>query len=52
MANTISQKKTKDSKNKPISVKLPPRDKIFGIESEIFFCKVEDGNKTEEGEES
>ena len=52
MAKTISKKiSVKASSSKP-SWKPPPGDKTFGIEPEIRFYAIEDGDKTEEGSES
>ena len=49
MAKTISKKiSVKASASKP-SWKSPPGDKNFGIEPEIRFYAIEDGDKTEEG---
>ena len=52
MATTISKKiYVKASADKP-SVKPPPRYKTFGLEAEIRFYAIEDGDETEKGEES
>ena len=52
MVNTTSKKiSVKSSKAKPLG-KPPPGDKTMGLEPEICFYKLEDGNDNTEGEES
>ena len=51
MAKTVSLKSTRASIAKP-NTKPLPRDKTLGIDPVIFFYEIEDGNNTEEGEES
>ena len=52
MAKTISRKiSVKASAAKPLG-KPPPGDKTPGLEPAIRFYELEDGDKTEEGEES
>ena len=52
MAKTISRKcSVKDSADKPL-VKTPLGDKTPGIDPEICFHELEEGDKNEEGEES
>ena len=52
MAKTISKIiSVKASAPNPL-VKPPPRDKTLGVETVIRFYELEDGDKTEEGEES
>ena len=52
MARSIStkMKTVKASTAKP-NVKPPPRDNFIGIEPDIHVYEIEDGDKTEEGEE-
>ena len=50
--NTISQKKEKNALAvKPIYFKPPTGDKTLGIETEIRFYEIEEGDNTEEVEE-
>ena len=52
MAKTISKKiSVKASAAKPLG-KFPPRDKTIGIDPEICFYAIEDGDETEEVEEA
>ena len=52
MAKTISSKSSvKASAAKPLG-NPPPGDKTLGIEPATRFYKIEDGDKTEEGEEA
>ena len=52
MAKTISKKiSVKASTAKPLG-KPPPGDKTCGIEPDIRFYEIEDGDETEKGEES
>ena len=52
MAKTISKKRSvKASASKP-SGKNPTGDKTFGIDPEILFCAIEDGDGTEKEEEA
>ena len=52
MAKTISTRNVaKASTTKPLGKPLPG-DKFLGIEPAIRFYEIEDGDKTEEGEES
>ena len=49
MSKTSSKKiSVKDSAAKPLG-KPPPGDKTSGIDPEILFYAIEDGDKTEEG---
>ena len=48
MANTVIQKNTNASTDKPITSKPLPRDKAFGLDPSIRFYKVEDGDMSEE----
>ena len=48
MATSISKKiSVKDSTSKPL-----PRDISFGVDPDIRFYDIEDGDKTEKGEEA
>ena len=50
MTKTISRKiLVKDSAYKTLG-KPPPEDKTLGIEPEIHFYYIEDGDETKEGE--
>ena len=50
MTKTISRKSSlKASAAKPLG-KPPPRDEIIGLEPDIRFYLIEDGDKTEEVE--
>ena len=52
MAKTISRKiSVKASEAKPLG-KPPPGDKTLELDPEIRFYELEDGDKTEEGEEA
>ena len=49
MAKTISKKISfKALADKPLG-KPPSRDKTFGLEPEIRFCAIEDGDETKKG---
>ena len=51
MAKTVSKKiSVKDSSAKPLG-KPPPRDNTFGLEPDIRFYAIEDGDDTEKGGE-
>ena len=50
MARTISMKTVKDSTTKPNGKTLPGY-KSLGLHLDICFYEIEDGDKTEEGEE-
>ena len=49
--NTINLKEVKASTAKT-NDKTPPGDKTLGIEPRICFYRIEDGDKTEEGEKA
>ena len=51
MASTISLKTFKALSDKP-NYKPLPKDKTLGLEPAIFFCEIEDDDKTEEVEEA
>ena len=52
MVNIISKKiSAKASAAKPLG-KPSPGDKTFGIDTGILFYAIEDGDETEEGEET
>ena len=51
MEKSVSLKPVMASTARP-NGKTPPRDKTLGIEPEICFYGIEDGDKTKEGEES
>ena len=52
MAKTISKKKSVKASSAKTSGKTPPGDKNLGIEPAIRFYAIEDGDETEEVEES
>ena len=52
MAKTISKKKSVKASSAKTSGKTPPGDKNLGIEPAIRFYAIEDGDDTEEVEES
>ena len=49
--NTGKISSVKATAAKPL-VKPPPRDETLGLESEILFYELKDGDVTEEGEEA
>ena len=48
MSNTISTKNSVMASGAKPLVKPHPRDKTLGIDPEIFFGSIEDGDETEE----
>ena len=52
MAKTISKKSSVKATSENSLGKPPPGDKTLGLETETRFYAIEDGNDTEEGEES
>ena len=52
MENTIIRKSSVKALASKPSIKPLPRDETLGLEPAIRFCELEDGDDTEEGEES
>ena len=52
MARSMSKRNSANASTAKPSGKIPPGDKSFGLEQYIRFYLVEDGDNTEEGEES
>ena len=52
MAKTISKKRYVKASSAKTSGKPVPVDKTFGVEPDIRFYAIEDGDETEEGEEA
>ena len=52
MAKTISRKSSVKAAAAKLLYKPPPGDEIIGLDPAICFYEIEDGDKTEEGEEA